>query len=35
MSALASLLAIAGLAVITVITRGFFLIPEREVPIPA
>jgi branched-subunit amino acid transport protein len=25
---------IAGLAVITVITRGFFMIPEREVPIP-
>jgi len=25
---------IAGLAVVTVITRGFFLIPEREVPIP-
>lgn len=28
------LLAIAGLAVLTVVTRGFFLIPEREVPIP-
>ena len=27
-------LAILGLAVITVATRGFFLIPEREVPIP-
>ena len=27
-------LAIAGLALISVITRGFFLIPEREVPIP-
>jgi branched-subunit amino acid transport protein len=26
---------IGGLAVITVITRGFFMIPEREVPIPA
>jgi branched-subunit amino acid transport protein len=28
------LLAILGLAAITVITRGFFVIPEREVPIP-
>jgi len=35
MTALTTLLAIAGLAVITVITRGFFLFPEREVPIPA
>ena len=24
-----------GLAVLTLLTRGFFLIPEREVPIPA
>jgi branched-subunit amino acid transport protein len=30
-----ALLAIAGLAAITVITRGFFIIPEREIPIPA
>jgi branched-subunit amino acid transport protein len=29
------LLAIVGLAAITVITRGFFIIPEREIPIPA
>jgi branched-subunit amino acid transport protein len=29
-----ALLAIAGLAAITVVTRGFFVIPEREVPIP-
>ena len=28
------LLAIVGLAAITVVTRGFFVIPEREVPIP-
>ena len=28
------LLAIVGLASITVLTRGFFMIPEREVPIP-
>ena len=26
---------IVGLAVITVVSRGFFLFPEREVPIPA
>jgi len=29
-----ALLAIVGLSAITVITRGFFIIPEREVPIP-
>jgi len=28
-------LAILGLAVITVGTRGFFLYPERELPLPA
>jgi branched-subunit amino acid transport protein len=28
-------LAIVGLAVITLVTRGFFLIPEREWPLPA
>ncbi len=27
-------LAIAGLALVTVATRGFFLFPDREVPIP-
>jgi len=27
--------AIAGLTVVSVVTRGFFMIPEREVPIPA
>lgn len=27
-------LAIAGLALITVLTRGFFLMPEREWPLP-
>jgi branched-subunit amino acid transport protein len=27
-------LAIVGLAVLTLLTRGFFLLPEREVPIP-
>jgi branched-subunit amino acid transport protein len=29
------LLAILGLAVITVATRGFFLYPERDLPLPA
>jgi branched-subunit amino acid transport protein len=29
-----ALLGIAGLAAITVVTRGFFIIPERELPIP-
>jgi branched-subunit amino acid transport protein len=29
-----ALVAIAGLAALTVLTRAFFLIPEREVPIP-
>jgi branched-subunit amino acid transport protein len=27
--------AILGLALITLLTRGFFLLPERELPIPA
>ena len=27
--------AIAGLTVVSVVTRGFFMIPNREVPIPA
>ena len=25
---------IVGLAVVTVLTRGFFIIPEREIPLP-
>ena len=29
-----ALLAIVGLAAITVVTRGFFVIPDRELPIP-
>lgn len=29
------LVAILGLALITLITRGFFLYPERELPMPA
>jgi branched-subunit amino acid transport protein len=28
------LLLVAGLTVVTIVTRSFFLIPEREVPIP-
>ena len=28
-------LAIVGLTAITVLSRGFFLLPERELPIPA
>jgi branched-subunit amino acid transport protein len=35
MNGLQSLVAIVGLTAITVITRGFFVIPERDVPIPA
>ena len=31
---LGPLLAIVGLAVITVVTRGFFFLTEREIPIP-
>jgi branched-subunit amino acid transport protein len=30
-----SALTIAGLALVTVLTRGFFLLPEREIPLPA
>ena len=35
MSGWSILVAIAGLTVITIVTRGFFMIPERELPIPA
>jgi branched-subunit amino acid transport protein len=31
----ASALTILGLAVVTLVTRGFFLFPEREIKIPA
>lgn len=34
MSTWETLLAIAGLTVITVITRSFFLLPDKEVPLP-
>lgn len=35
MNGLEGTLAVLGLALLTLLTRGFFLIPEREVPIPA
>ena len=35
MSPWTTLVAIAGLTVVSIVTRGFFLIPERELPIPA
>jgi branched-subunit amino acid transport protein len=35
MSWLEATLAILGLALITVLTRGFFIFSEREIPIPA
>lgn len=35
MSIWEALLAIAGMAVITVVTRSFFMIPDRELPMPA
>jgi branched-subunit amino acid transport protein len=35
MSSWEAVLAILGLAVITVSTRGFFLYPDRDLPLPA
>lgn len=35
MSTVDAALTILGLAVVTLISRGFFLLPEREVPLPA
>lgn len=35
MTLLEGLIAIAGLALITLVTRAFFLYPERELPLPA
>ena len=35
MTTLEGVIAIVGLAAITLLTRGLFLIPEREVPLPA
>lgn len=34
MSSWENFLAVAGLTVITVVTRSFFLLPSREIPIP-
>ena len=35
MSGWEAVIAILGLGLITLVTRSFFLLPEREVPIPA
>ena len=35
MTLLEGLIAILGMALITVVTRGFFLFPDRELPLPA
>jgi branched-subunit amino acid transport protein len=35
MTAWEGVIAIVGLALITLITRGFFLYPERDLPMPA
>jgi branched-subunit amino acid transport protein len=35
MTALEGLVTVIGMALITLLTRGFFLLPEREVPLPA
>ncbi len=35
MTALETVLTIAGLVLITIVTRGFFILPEREPPLPA
>lgn len=34
MTALEAIITIAGLALITLLTRGFFVLPERELPMP-
>lgn len=34
MSTTEALITIAGLALITLLTRGFFILPSRELPIP-
>jgi branched-subunit amino acid transport protein len=35
MSSLEGVIAILGMALITLLTRAFFLLPERELPMPA
>ena len=34
MNAWQTVIAIAGLTLVSILTRGFFMLPEREVPIP-
>ncbi len=34
MTSLEGLVTVIGMALITLLTRGFFLLPEREVPLP-
>ena len=34
MSTTEALITVAGLALITLLTRGFFILPSRELPIP-
>jgi branched-subunit amino acid transport protein len=34
MTGLEAVITIAGLVVITLLTRGFFVLPERELPVP-
>jgi branched-subunit amino acid transport protein len=34
MSALEALVTIAGLVLITIVTRGFFILPSRDLPLP-
>ena len=35
MTMVEGVIAVLGLAAITLVTRGFFLLPERELPMPA
>jgi branched-subunit amino acid transport protein len=35
MTTFQGVIAILGMALITIVTRGFFLFPERELPLPA
>ena len=35
MTMVEGVIAVLGLALITIVTRGFFLFPERELPMPA
>ena len=34
MSTLETIVTIAGLVLITIVTRGFFILPDRELPMP-